>query len=136
MEKPYFPVGMFIIALFRDSILDVIVFILTITLLPLGWMFGIFIGFIYTGIFFIWFTHFKSIAMQERMMKKFLLRISINTVISFIPILRLIVPENTILVLLTYSHEKKEWKKYQEQQRKTIAKTPPPLKRRGGRVHA
>ena len=134
MEKPHFPIVIFLAALFRDSVLDVVVFFATLLLIPFGWLLGVFIGFVYMGIFWLWFMT-KPVSIQKRLVTRFMLRIGISVVISFIPLLRLMIPENALLVYFTYRDEKKEWEKYKKQQQKSIESNPPRIKR-GRRVRA
>jgi len=117
MKKPNFPVVMLTAAIFRDTVLDIIVFAATIIAIPLGWLLGIIISFVYAGIYGVWFM-MKSAGMQKRLISKMMVRVVIMVVISFIPILRFLIPENTLLVYFTYRQEMDEWKKHGKKKRK------------------
>lgn len=120
-EKPLFPIIIFMAAAMKDMLLDPLILGATLVLIPLGWMLGIFISMIYTGIFFLWFL-FKPFEMRKgKLMFKYMVRLALAFGISFIPFARVLVPEMTLVVWFTYRAEVKEWQKTTARVRQTLA---------------
>ena len=108
-ETPSFPTIMFLVALIKDVVIDIIVFAATVIFLPLGWVLGVLASIIFGGIFSI--RVLLTSSASSRLMARTILRTMIAVVVGFVPVVRLIIPEFTVLVLLTYRQEKKEAKK-------------------------
>jgi len=111
-EKPSFPFIMFMAAFIKDFIFDPIIFMLTLILMPLGWILGVFVSILYGGIFWLWILFHPS-ARKSKMMTRGMIRVLAAIGISFIPVVRLLIPEMTLVVWLTHRHEIKLWKHMQ-----------------------
>ena len=115
--KPQFPTIMVIAALFKDFVLDPLVLLTTIILLPLGWLLGVAVAITFGGILWLWV--FMRVGMTQMINRKTALRLLVTVAIGFVPILRLFLPAETILVLVTHFEQKKEWKKKRKKRNKS-----------------
>jgi len=116
MQKPLFPTIMFIAALFKDLILDPAIFFITIAVAPLGWILGVIVGFIYSGVFMLWYF-VAHVGKKDTRAARYFLRLFIIALISLIPLVRFIIPETTLFVWFTYRVKKKKWEKKQQKQK-------------------
>lgn len=103
-QEVHFPVIMFGCAVVKEFVLDPIMLLLTMILPPVGWLLGLVINIIFGAIMFLW-MFFKTKS-DDRIMLKFTGKLILTTLVGAIPFFRFIVPEFTILILLTYFQEK------------------------------
>jgi len=110
-EKPTFPLIMLMAAAMKDFLFDPLVAFLTLLVLPLGWLFGIFLSLIYVGIFWLWVFFRPSSTRGTRLIGRAMARAFIAAGVTVIPFAGPLVPEMTIVVWLTYRAEVEEWEK-------------------------
>jgi len=111
---------MLIAALFKDLILDPAIFFITIAVPPLGLILGVIVGFIYSGVFMLWYF-VAHVGKKDTRAARYFLRLFIVALISFIPLVRFFIPETTLFVWFTYRVKKKQWEKRQQKQKKSGA---------------
>ena len=128
-EKPPFPIIMFLFAATKDFIFDPIILGLTVVLMPVGWLLGILISIIYSGILWIWLMS-KQDGRRAKMMFKGTARIFAAFGISMVPIVRFIIPEMTFVVYMTYRHEVSLWKKERKKKTRTTTQSMNKMQRR------
>ena len=104
----HFPVIIFGFAVFSDLVIDPMMLGLELTGIgaALGWVLGWFVSIVLGFTIFLWIFS-KSSSVQRKMMRWLVPRIGVMIVVSGIPGVDFIVPETTILVLLTHLKEKK-----------------------------
>ena len=120
--KPQFPIIMIQGTLFKNYFIDPIVFLTTIILLPIGWILGVAVAFTFGGILWLW-MFMRLGATQMITNRKTTLRLLATVAVGFVPILRLLLPAETILVLSTYFEQKKEWEKKRGKRNKNIQRS-------------
>lgn len=100
---------MFMLALVKDFVIDVIVLGATILFPPLGWILGLLASIIVGGVFTV--RNFLNGGMSSKKAARTSALTMIAVLVGLIPIVRFIIPEFTFLVLFTYLQEKKEARK-------------------------
>ena len=109
---------MLIAALFKDLVLDPLIFFVTIAVPPLGWILGVIVGLLYSGVFMLWYF-VAHVGKKDTRAARYFLRLFIAALISFIPLVRFFIPETTLFVWFTYRVKKKKWEKKQQKQKKS-----------------
>jgi len=108
---PPLPIIRFSVAAFVDTILAFIIATITLILPPLGWVLGVFVGALMMGFFFLCQLFHPN--PETKKLGRFSFRAGIAFTVNIFPLLRLIIPEWTTLVVITYLGERRAAKKKQ-----------------------
>ena len=111
IEEPHFPIVIFGFAALKDFVIDPLVLAIELTgvLAIFGWLFGVFVQFLFGLVLWLW-VFFKADIVSRRLIRRVALRIALAIMISFVPGAS-IVPETMVIVALTHFQEKKIVKK-------------------------